>query len=74
GNKQIPYNKIKYVEGTISGFTFAFLGSTLFVHPFKALIASAVGMFIESLPLPLNDNLAIPLSSGLALAICSSIF
>lgn len=73
GNKQIPYNKIKYVEGTSFGFIFAFLGSMLFVHPFKALIASAVGMFIESLPLPLNDNLVIPLFSGLALVIYSGI-
>jgi len=71
GNIQIPYNKVKYLEGTVSGFFFAFVGSLLFVHPLNALIASAVSMFVESLPLPLNDNLAIPLAVGLALITCS---
>jgi len=71
GNVRISYNKIKYLEGTVSGFFFAFVGSLWFVHPLNAFIASAVGMFVESLPLPLNDNLAIPLAVGLALIICS---
>jgi phosphoserine phosphatase/dolichol kinase len=73
GNARIPYNKTKYIEGTISGFFLAFFGSLWFsmVHPLNALIASAVGMFVESLPLPLNDNLTIPLASGLGLIACS---
>jgi dolichol kinase len=28
-------------------------------------------MLVESLPLPLNDNLTIPMVSGLALIVCS---
>jgi HAD superfamily phosphoserine phosphatase-like hydrolase len=72
GNIRIPYNKTKYFEGSISGFFFAFLGSMLFIRPLNALIASAVGMFVESLPLPLNDNLAIPLVTGLALIVLSA--
>ena len=70
GTIQIPFNKLKYLEGTLLGFLLAFLGSLRFVHPFGAVIASAVGMFVESLPLPLNDNLTIPLVSGLALVVC----
>jgi phytol kinase len=71
GNVQIPFNKPKYLEGTVSGFLFAFCGSLLFIHPFGAVTASAVGMLVESLPLPLNDNLTIPMVSGLALIVCS---
>ncbi len=67
GNTNIPFNKGKYLEGTIFGFLFAFAGSLLFVTPFEALVASAAGMLFEALPLPLNDNLTIPLASGLAL-------
>jgi phosphoserine phosphatase/dolichol kinase len=71
GNMPIPYNKPKYLEGTVSGFLLAFLGSLLFAPVPYALIASATGMLVESLPLPLNDNLTIPLVSGLALLACS---
>jgi phosphoserine phosphatase/dolichol kinase len=71
GTIQIPFNKPKYIEGTLFGFLLAFLGSLRFIDPFSAVIASAVGIFVESLPLPLNDNLTIPLISGLALIVCS---
>jgi dolichol kinase len=37
------------------------------VSPALALIAAAVAMIIESLPLPVNDNITIPLGTGLAL-------
>jgi dolichol kinase len=41
------------------------------VNPIHALIAAAVGMTIECLPLTINDNLAIPLSSGMTLTLIS---
>ncbi|KPV63054.1 MAG: Cytidylyltransferase family protein [Candidatus Bathyarchaeota archaeon BA2] len=65
------FNRKKNIEGTICGFTCAFLGSTLFVNPLKALVASAVGMLVECLPSPIDDNLAIPLSAGTALVLFS---
>jgi phosphoserine phosphatase/dolichol kinase len=71
GRTRVPFNKVKNFEGTAMGFLFALLGSLVFVEPIKALIASAVGMVVEVLPLPLNDNLTIPLVSGLALIMCS---
>lgn len=71
GKTPIFFNKNKSIEGTLTGFIVAFLGSILFVNPLQALIAAAVGMIIESLPLPINDNLAIPLSSGMILILIS---
>jgi dolichol kinase/phosphoserine phosphatase len=67
GRRRIPFNKNKAIEGTMGGLFFAFLGALIFVDPFKALVASAVGMLVEVVPLPLNDNLTIPLASGLSL-------
>jgi phosphoserine phosphatase len=67
GKHRLPFNKGKNLEGTIFGFIFAFLGSLIFVNPTMALIAAAFGMLIESLPLPLNDNLTIPFATGLLL-------
>jgi len=68
GKHVYPYNKGKKIEGTILGLLIAWLGAWLFIgNPFKAFIGAAVGMFVETLPAPVNDNLTIPLFSGLAL-------
>jgi len=67
GRRKIPFNKNKAIEGTMGGLFFAFLGALLFVDPFRALVAATVGMLAEVVPLPLNDNLTIPLASGLSL-------
>ncbi|MFQ5759250.1 MAG: diacylglycerol/polyprenol kinase family protein, partial [Candidatus Bathyarchaeia archaeon] len=69
GRTVFPFNKGKMMEGSIFGFLFAFMGAMLFVSPVKALIAAATGMIIECLPLPVNDNLTIPIISGLALTL-----
>jgi phosphoserine phosphatase SerB len=71
GKTRIPYNKGKNLEGTLFGFLFAFLGAMIFVDPVRALIAAAVAMLVESLPSPINDNLTMPLASGLALLLIS---
>jgi dolichol kinase len=69
GRTVIPFNKGKRLEGSVFGFLFAFLGALVFVDPVKALIGATVGMLIEVLPLPINDNLTIPLAAGLALTL-----
>jgi phosphoserine phosphatase len=71
GRIRLPFNKGKNLEGSIFGFLFAFLASLIFVDPVRALIGAVVGMIIEGLPLPVNDNLAMPLVSGLALTLIS---
>jgi HAD superfamily phosphoserine phosphatase-like hydrolase len=67
--KPLPFNKGKTLEGSIAGFFFAFLAGSVFVSPVLALIGAAVAMMIESLPLPVNDNVLIPLYTGLALTL-----
>ena len=67
GKTPLPFNKGKNLEGTFFGFLFAFLGAMIFVDPIRSLIAATVGMLVEALPLPLNDNLTIPLVFGLTL-------
>ena len=65
--KPLPFNKGKTLEGSLAGFFFAFLAGSFFVSPVLALIGAAVAMAIESLPLPVNDNILIPLVTGLVL-------
>jgi len=67
GRRHVPFNKVKTLEGSLCGLLPAFMGSLLFITPLRALVASLSGMIAEILPLPLNDNLTIPLVSGLAL-------
>ena len=64
-----PFNKAKHIEGTLVGLPFAFIGASLFLNPTKALLGAVIGMIIECLPLPINDNLTIPLITGLILTI-----
>lgn len=65
--KPLPFNKGKTLEGSFLGFFFAFLAGSFFVAPMIALIAAALAMLVESLPLPINDNILMPLSTGLIL-------
>jgi len=67
GRNVLPFNKGKTVEGSIFGFLFAFLGAMFFVNPIAALIGALTGMVIECLPLPISDNVTIPMVSGLVL-------
>ncbi len=63
----LPFNKGKTWEGSLAGFFFAFLAGTFFVSPPLALAGAAIAMTIEVLPLPVNDNVLVPLFTGLAL-------
>jgi HAD superfamily phosphoserine phosphatase-like hydrolase len=67
--KPLPFNKGKTVEGSIAGFFFAFLAGSLFISPVMALIGATVAMTIECLPLPIDDNVLIPLCTGVALTL-----
>ena len=69
GRKTLPFGKGKTLEGSIAGFLLGFLGALFFVDPFKALAGAAVAMFIESLPLPVNDNLTIPLAAAVTMVL-----
>jgi phosphoserine phosphatase/dolichol kinase len=63
----LPFNKGKTWEGSLSGFFFAFLAGSFFVSPLLALAGAAIAMTIEVLPLPVNDNVLVPVFTGAAL-------
>ena len=69
----LPFNKGKTWEGSLAGFLFAFLAGTFFVSPWLALAGAAIAMTIEVLPLPLNDNILIPVITGAALTLMTFI-
>lgn len=65
----LPFNKGKTWEGSLAGFFFAFLAGTFFVPPLLALAGAAIAMTIEVLPLPINDNVLVPIITGAALTL-----
>ena len=65
-NKHLyPFNKSKSLEGTITGIFVATLCCSFFFDPYVSLIGCSVGMIIETLPTPFNDNITIPFLSSL---------
>ncbi|MCL1965855.1 MAG: hypothetical protein FWF66_01065 [Candidatus Bathyarchaeota archaeon] len=64
---RLPFNKGKTLEGSLSGFVFAFLASSLFVAPWIAVVGAAVAMFVEYLPVSINDNVLIPIVTAAVL-------
>ncbi|MDR2707937.1 MAG: haloacid dehalogenase-like hydrolase [Nitrososphaerota archaeon] len=64
---RLPFNRGKTLEGSLSGFVFAFLASSLFVAPWIAVIGAAIAMFVEYLPVPINDNIMIPIVTATVL-------
>jgi len=71
GKTRYPFNKAKNLEGSFFGFIFAFLGAVFFVDPVRAFIAAMAGMLVECLPIPVNDNLIVPLTAGFMLVMIS---
>ncbi|HSQ48791.1 MAG TPA: HAD-IB family phosphatase [Candidatus Deferrimicrobiaceae bacterium] len=65
----LPFNKGKTWEGSLAGFFFAFLAGTFFVPPLLALVGAAIAMTVEVLPLPVNDNVLVPVITGAALTL-----
>ncbi|MCX8150968.1 MAG: haloacid dehalogenase-like hydrolase [Candidatus Bathyarchaeota archaeon] len=65
--KPLPLNRGKTLTGTLGGFFFGFLAGSVFVSPWLALIGAATATIIEYLPLPVNDNLLMPICTGFVL-------
>mgnify|MGYP001390383630 CR=1 FL=1 len=74
-----PYGKYKgkTISGSLGGFILAgllifyFLGN---VNPTVLIIGSVFAMLTELLPNPINDNLTIPIISGLAMFFIGNLF
>ncbi len=65
-----PLDTKKMFEGSIAGFVAGFIVASLFVPLIYAIIASAVAMLVEMIDfkeMQVNDNILIPLFSGLVL-------
>ena len=63
------------MSGTLSGFVVCILAGKATGLPVSDLViifGASVAMVIELIPSPVNDNVTIPLSSGLAMALISS--
>jgi len=60
GTHHYSFNRKKTIEGTITGFSLAFLLLIYIVSPLSALLCSVLAGIIELLPLHLDDNLSIP--------------
>lgn len=67
GKRALSFNRGKTLEGSMAGLVFAFLAGSFYIAPIIALIGAIVAMFIECLPLPVNDNLVTPLITGAVL-------
>ncbi len=69
GRHHYPFNPQKTIEGTLIGFSIAFFVLLLVVSPLSAFLCAFIAAFIELLPLPLDDNLAVPLITTTILTI-----
>lgn len=69
-SRKLPWHRRKTWAGLLAGTAASFLVLALLLEPLTALVASFAGMLVESLPRPqplLDDNLVIPLVTGLVL-------
>lgn len=71
GRTPIPYNRDKTIEGSLVGFISAFLVSCMFVPLHVAFLGALTGAFAESCDKLIDDNLAVPLASGLVMSFIS---
>lgn len=67
----LPFNKGKTWEGSLAGVFFAFLAGMFFLpsRPLLAFIGAVIAMTVEVLPLPVNDNVLIPVITGAVLTL-----
>ncbi len=69
GKIKHPLSKTKFLEGTVAGFAFGFIGALFFVRPVEAFLASLIAMIFEAVEIKIgaeqvDDNLIIPVVAG----------
>jgi phosphoserine phosphatase/dolichol kinase len=69
GRHHYPFNRRKTLEGSLTGFSLAFLVLLFLVTPLSALLCAVIAALIELLPLRIDDNLAVPIVTTTILAI-----
>ena len=65
GSTRYHFNKAKSLNGSLAGLTAALIVCLILFGPSPLLLGCLAGMLVESLPLPLNDNITIPISASL---------
>ncbi|WP_461831954.1 diacylglycerol/polyprenol kinase family protein, partial [Aquifex sp.] len=65
GKRKLFYNRKKTLEGSIAFFLSSFFALLLITDVYEAFFISLVSAFIESLKLPFDDNLLIPIVASL---------
>jgi diacylglycerol kinase (CTP) len=71
GKLKNPLSKTKFMEGTIAGFIFGFIGALVFLPWWEAFFASLAAMIAEAIEIKIgakqvDDNLIVPFVAGAA--------
>ncbi len=71
GKIRHPFSDKKFLEGTIAGFVFGFIGALVFLPWHEAFFAALAAMIVESIEIKIgteqvDDNLIIPFVAGAA--------
>ncbi|MBI2658102.1 hypothetical protein HYX08_05410 [Candidatus Woesearchaeota archaeon] len=69
GKIKSPFSKTKFIEGTIAGFAFGFIGAFVFLPWTEAALASMAAMIAEAIEIRIgaqqvDDNLIVPFVAG----------
>lgn len=69
GRIKHPLSKTKFLEGTIAGFIFGFIGAFVFLPLHEAFFASLAAMAVEAIEIKIgaqqiDDNLIVPFVAG----------
>ena len=71
GKHPLPINRTKTYEGSIFGFTIAFIIAEYFTPFITALLGAIIGGISEASNIFLDDNLSVPIFSGLIMLFVS---
>lgn len=69
GKTNLPHNTTKTLEGSLTGFLLSSFAVMIYFSPKIAVAASFVGMIVESISQPLDDNLFIPITTAVVISL-----
>lgn len=72
GEHPLPYKTNKTFEGSIAFILLAFIGALTQVNPLTAFIGAFIGGLVEAYT-PLEDNLTIPIITGIGMYVASTL-
>ncbi|PTD93905.1 hypothetical protein C9439_05290 [archaeon SCG-AAA382B04] len=69
GKTRIPYNQKKSLQGSIGGLVLSTISISIYFDLPIAIVGGFTAMLIESISLPLDDNLVIPITTALVITL-----